>query len=173
MLSRPGPFNFSAFNNEAAATAGGEVLVFLNNDTEILTPDWLEQFANLAMKRHVGAVGGLLLFPNGRIQHSGIVVGLGEEAGHFEALQAPDAPSWLERNRSPHEASAVTAACLAVQRWKFEAVGGFDAENFPINPTMSIYACGLAIGAGQRAITLASASSTRNRRRAATPKCAR
>lgn len=128
----PQPFNFAAFNNEAAQAATGDVLVFLNNDTEILTPDWLEQFSSAATAPDVGAVGAQLLFPDGRIQHSGVVVGLGEEAGHFEALRAPEAPSWLSRNLYPRETAAVTGACLAVERRKFEAVGGFDAENFPV-----------------------------------------
>jgi O-antigen biosynthesis protein len=132
LLSRPEPFNFAAFNNEAARDAKGEVLVFLNNDTEILTPDWLEQMSLAAAEPDVGAVGALLLFPDGRIQHSGVVVGLGEEAGHFEALRPPEAPSWLSRNLFPRETAAVTGACLAVERRKFEAVHGFDAESFPI-----------------------------------------
>jgi O-antigen biosynthesis protein len=132
VMRRPGPFHFAAFNNDAARQARGDVLVFLNNDTEILTPDWLEQLCLAAIEPDVGAVGALLLFPDGRIQHAGVVVGLGEEAGHFEALRSQEAPSWLSRTLFAHETSAVTGACLAVERRKFEAVNGFDAENFPI-----------------------------------------
>jgi len=132
VLERPEPFNFAGFNNDAARAARGDVLVFLNNDTEVLAPDWLERLCAGALDPTVGAVGGLLLFPDGQVQHSGVVVGLGEEAGHFEALLPPDAPSWLGRNLLPHETSAVTGACLAVERRKFEAVGGFDAESFPV-----------------------------------------
>jgi GT2 family glycosyltransferase len=132
VLRRPGPFNFAALNNEAARLGSGNVLVFLNNDTVIVTPDWLEQLCQLALQEKVGAVGCLLLYPNGLIQHAGVVIGLGQDAGHFEALQTEAAPSWLDRTRSVREASAVTAACLCVERKKFLAVGGFDEENLPI-----------------------------------------
>ena len=132
LLRRPGPFNFAAFNNEAARQSSGDVLVFLNNDTVVLTPDWLEQLSGLALDENLGAVGCLLLYPNGLIQHAGVVMGIGQDAGHFEALQTPDAPSWLDRTRSVREVSAVTAACLAVERSKFMAVGGFDEVNLPI-----------------------------------------
>ena len=132
VIRRPGPFNFAALNNEAARSGSGEVLVFLNNDTVVLTPDWLEQLCRHALKKTVGAVGCMLLYPNGVIQHAGVVVGIGQDAGHFEAFQTPSAPSWLERTRSVREVSAVTAACLGVERKKFFAVGGFDEENLPI-----------------------------------------
>ena len=132
VLRRPGPFNFAALNNEAARLGSGDVLMFLNNDTVIVTPDWLEQICRHARREDVGAVGCLLLYPNGLVQHAGVVVGLGQDAGHFEALQSPDAPSWLEGTRSLREVSAVTAACLGVERSKFFAVGGFDEEHLPI-----------------------------------------
>ena len=130
LLRRPGPFNFAAFNNEAAQQSSGEVLTFLNNDTVVLTPDWLEQLSQLALEERLGAVGCLLLYPNGLIQHAGVVLGLGQDAGHFEALQTEVAPSWLDRTRSVREASAVTAACLSVQRSKFFAVGRFRRGEF-------------------------------------------
>jgi len=132
IIRRPGPFNYAAFNNQAAQAATGDVLVFLNNDTVVLSPDWLEQLCELAVDDRIGAVGCLLLYPNGLIQHAGVVVGLGQDAGHFEALQTPAAPSWLDRTRSLRETSGVTAACLAVQRSKFLAAGGFDEGNLPI-----------------------------------------
>jgi GT2 family glycosyltransferase len=132
VLARPGPFNFAALNNEAARKGAGDVLLFLNNDTEIITPDWLEQLCRLALRNDVGAVGGMLLFPNGLIQHAGVVVGIGQDAGHFEALQPLSASSWLDRTASLRETSGVTAACMAVERRKFLEVGGFDAENLPI-----------------------------------------
>lgn len=132
VVERPIPFNYSHFNNDAARLARGRVLVFLNNDTEILSPDWLERLCAQAVAPEVGAVGALLLFPNGRVQHAGVTVGLGQDAGHFEALAAPSAPSWLERNGVAHEIAAVTGACLAVERRKFDAVEGFDGERLPI-----------------------------------------
>jgi GT2 family glycosyltransferase len=132
VMRRPGPFNFSAFNNEALALARGDALIFLNNDTEALSDNWAALLTQNLHDADIGAVGPLLLFPDGRVQHCGVVVGIGEEAGHFEAFQAPQDPSWLGRRGFVHETSAVTGACLAVAREKFEAVGGFDAERLPI-----------------------------------------
>lgn len=132
ILKRPGPFNFASLNNDAARVASGEVLVFLNNDTVVVSGDWLEQLSRQAVDPMAGAVGALLLFPDERIQHAGVVVGLGQDAGHFEALARLDASSWLDRVHHLHETSAVTAACMAVERRKFESVDGFDAVNLPI-----------------------------------------
>jgi GT2 family glycosyltransferase len=132
VLKRPGAFDFAAFNNEAAAQTRGEVLVFLNNDTIVLSADWLEQLTRPALEPNAGAIGALLTFPDGRVQHAGVVVGIGQDAGHFGALVSPEAPCWLDRVRHVHETMAVTAACMAVERRKFEAVGGFDSEHLPI-----------------------------------------
>jgi GT2 family glycosyltransferase len=132
VLKRPEPFDFARFNNEAAAQTSGEVLVFLNNDTIVLSADWLEQLTRPALEPSAGAIGALLTFPDGRVQHAGVVVGIGQDAGHFGALVAPDAPGWLDRARHVHETTAVTAACMAVERRKFEAIGGFDSEHLPI-----------------------------------------
>nr|WP_255608176.1 glycosyltransferase family 2 protein [Methylosinus sp. Sm6] len=132
VVKRPGPFDFASFNNDAAATTNGEVLVFLNNDTIVLSPDWLERLTRPALEPEAGAIGALLTFPDGRVQHAGVVIGIGQDAGHFGALVPPEAPCWLDRARHPRETTAVTAACMAVERRKFEAVGGFDAEHLPI-----------------------------------------
>jgi O-antigen biosynthesis protein len=132
LLRAPGPFNFAALNNLGAAQARGDVIVFLNNDMEIIEPEWLRELAEPAIDPQVGAVGCKLLYPDGRIQHAGVVVGLGEGVGHFDAGLRDEEKGWLGRNRILHEASAVTGACLAVERAKFEAVGGFDAVHFPV-----------------------------------------
>lgn len=132
LLSRPEPFNFARLNNDAVRTARGEVILFLNNDTVVVSPDWLETLARRAMAPQTGAVGALLLYPDGRIQHAGVTIGLGQDAGHFGALVAPQTPSWLGRAGLAHESSAVTAACMAVERRKLDAVGGFDESNLPI-----------------------------------------
>src|ERR1700730_7890662 len=128
----PGPFNFAALSNLGAAQARGAVIVFLNNDMEIIEPEWLRELAERAIDPQVGAVGCKLLYPDGRIQHAGVVVGLGEGVGHFDAGRRDGEQGWLGRNRIPHEASAVTGACLAVERAKFVAVGGFDAVHLPV-----------------------------------------
>ena len=124
IFMRPGPFNFARLNNEAVRESRGQVLVFLNNDTEIMTGDWLEQLSREALDPDAGGVGPLLLFPDGRVQHAGVTIELGQDAGHFGALEDPQAPSWLDAIRHPHETSAVTAACMALERRKFDAVGG-------------------------------------------------
>ena len=128
LLHAPEPFNYSALNNLGAAKARGDVLVFLNNDMEIIEPEWLRELAERAIDPQVGAVGCKLLYPDGRIQHAGVVLGIGEGAGHFDAGRRDGEPGWLGRNLIPHEASAVTGACLAVERAKFAAAGGFDTR---------------------------------------------
>ena len=132
LLRAPGPFNFAALSNLGAAQARGAVIVFLNNDMEIIEPEWLRELAERAIDPKVGAVGCKLLYPDGRIQHAGVVVGLGEGVGHFDAGLRDGEQGWLGRNRILHEASAVTGACLAVERAKFVAAGGFDAVHLPV-----------------------------------------
>lgn len=133
VLRQAGAFNFSALSNAGAAACTGEYLVFLNNDTQIVTPDWIERLLYFAMDPDVGAVGAKLLYPNGRIQHVGVALGMGGVAGHFGAGLDRDAAGWLCRNLVPHEVSAVTGACMMVARGKFEATGRFDAENLPVD----------------------------------------
>ena len=132
VLPRPGPFNFSAMCNEAAATSAGDVLLFLNDDMEVLSDDWLNRLVAHALEPDVGAVGARLTYPDGRLQHVGVLAGMGGSAGHFGAPAPGDDPGWAGRNNVPHEVSAVTGACLAVAREKFEAVGGFDAVHLPV-----------------------------------------
>lgn len=132
VLHSPGPFNFSSLCNQGAHRADGEYLVFLNNDTTIVSPDWIEELMAFAERPDVGAVGAKLLYPQGVVQHAGVVLGMGGVAGHFGAGLREDAAGWLRRNEVPHEASAVTGACLMVERSKFQAIGGFDEINLPV-----------------------------------------
>lgn len=132
VLEQPGPFNFSLMCNEAVAASSGAVLLFLNDDTEVLSAGWLDRLSAYAMTPTIGAVSARLTYPDGRLQHVGVLVGMGESAGHFGALAPGDDPGWSGRNAVPHEVSAVTGACLAVAREKFEAVGGFDALHLPV-----------------------------------------
>jgi len=129
----PHPFNFSAMVNAGAAVAAGEVLVFLNNDIAVLRPEWLDALVAQAVRPEIGAVGAKLLYEDGRLQHAGVVVGLGGRAGHILRRRPADSPGHLGRMHVAHEVSAVTAACLAVTREKYETVGGFDAKTFPID----------------------------------------
>ena len=133
VLVQPGDFNFSALSNAGAAATADDYLLFLNNDTQIVTPDWIERLLYFATQSDVGAVGAKLLFPDRTVQHVGVVLGMGGVAGHFGAgLKESDA-GWLGRNLAPYDVSAVSGACLMVARDKFDAAGKFDAENLPVD----------------------------------------
>jgi GT2 family glycosyltransferase len=132
ILALPGPFNFSALCNQAATSARGQVLVFLNDDTAAIQADWLTRLADWALHPEYGAIGAKLLYPSGRVQHCGLVIGLGGYAAHIESGASSGDSGYLGRLDVAHEVSAVTGACLAVEKGKFEAVNGFDAEKFPV-----------------------------------------
>jgi GT2 family glycosyltransferase len=127
-----GPFNFSAINNRAAGEARGEVLCLLNNDVEVLEPEWLSVMVTQALRDEVGAVGAQLLYPDGRIQHAGVVLGICGGGAHAHRFLRPGEQGYFKRHRLPQFVSAVTAACLVVRRDRFLAVGGFDERNFPV-----------------------------------------
>ncbi|MEO8519727.1 MAG: glycosyltransferase [Acidobacteriota bacterium] len=125
----PGPFNFSAINNAAARVARGSLLLFLNNDTEVIDPRWLAAMAEWALQPAIGCVGAKLLFGDGRIQHVGVTLHDGS-AHHPFYGERPSARNWLD-TELVRNYSAVTAACVMVRRAVFEEVGGF-AETLPI-----------------------------------------
>jgi len=132
ILRYPGAFNFSAINNYAVAEATGQLLCFLNNDIEVINRDWLEVMAVQAMRDDVGAVGAQLLYPDGRIQHAGVVIGVGNAAGHAHRLLDPETEGYFQRHKLPQFVSAVTAGCLVVSRDRFRAVEGFDEKKFAV-----------------------------------------
>jgi len=122
------PFNYSQVNNVAAAATTGEVLVFLNDDTEVLSPDWLRTMVGWALQPEVGLVGMQLLAPDDTIQHGGVVLGMNGFADHLFEGMAPGVdtmfgPTWWIRN-----CLSVTAACVAVRRDLFDELGGFDEK---------------------------------------------
>ena len=120
------PFNFSALNNHGAQAARGDLLCLMNNDIEILTPDWLEEMVSFAVQPEVGCVGARLWYPDGRLQHGGVVVGLGGVAGHSHKYVPKGFPGYFRRAVLHQSFSAVTAACLLVRRTVFDAVNGLD-----------------------------------------------
>lgn len=126
------PYNFSAINNDAVARTSGDYLCFLNNDTEVIDGDWLGELMRYAVRPGIGAVGAQLLYEDRSIQHAGVVIGLGDAAGHAHRGLKTDDPGYYAQAYAAHYASAVTAACLVVERAKFIAVGGFDAEQLEI-----------------------------------------
>jgi GT2 family glycosyltransferase len=132
VIERPGAFNFSKLTNAGVASSRGELVMMLNNDIEVIGPDWLDLMVAETRPADIGAVGAKLLYPGGRIQHSGVAIGLGGEAGHVYRGQQARHDVWMQRLSAPHEVSAVTGACLAVSREKYDAVGGLDEEVFPI-----------------------------------------
>jgi GT2 family glycosyltransferase len=121
-----GPFNWSAMNNAAAREATGEILVFLNNDTVALSPDWCAELVANAVRPEVGAVGARLLYEDGTIQHAGVVLGVEGVAGHDSVGEAPERGGYFGRSHLQRSASAVTGACLATRRELFQRLGGFD-----------------------------------------------
>jgi len=126
VLPQPGAFNFSAINNAAVQQARGTVVTLLNNDIEVVAPDWLEQMVQWAVVDWVGAVGAKLRYPDGTIQHGGVVLGLGGVAGHSHKLAPADDPGYARRLEQVQCYSAVTAACLVVEKAKYLRVGGLD-----------------------------------------------
>lgn len=122
------PFNYSSLNNFAAEQAKGELLLFLNNDMSVISPDWLEQMAMHAMRPEIGEVGAKLYYPNDLIQHGGIVLKIGPVAGHsHKHLSRYDVGSFA-RMILPHNVSGVTAACAMMRAEVFREVGGFDEQ---------------------------------------------
>jgi len=120
------PFNWAALNNAGAEVARGDVLVFLNNDIEAHRPDWLPSLCAQALRSDVGAVGARLLYPDRRLQHCGLVVGMTGAAGHPLAGLPEDAAGYLNLAIVTRECSAVTGACLATRHEVFRRLGGFD-----------------------------------------------
>lgn len=128
----PYPYNFSAINNHAAAMATGPYLCLLNNDTEVIDPTWLRELMAHAVRPEVGAVGARLLYPDRTIQHAGVVIGLGNAAGHAHRGLAEGQPGYFAQALVTRGATAVTAACLVVAKDKFNAVGGLDETELAI-----------------------------------------
>lgn len=121
-------FNYSAINNFGVTQADGEYLLFLNNDTEIIAPECIEEMLGLCQREDVGAVGARLLYQDDTIQHAGVVIGFGGIAGHtFIGLHKAE-NSYFHRAMCTQDYSAVTAACLMTKKCVFEQIGGFTEE---------------------------------------------
>jgi GT2 family glycosyltransferase len=120
------PFNFSEACNVGAREATGDIFVFLNNDTTVVSPEWLHHFVFHLSVQDVGAVGPLLLFPDGTIQHAGVVLGPRGTADHVMRGSSPESDGYAGSLSSPREVSAVTGACLAIRRDTFVSVDGWS-----------------------------------------------
>ena len=132
ILPNPGPFNYSALNNAAAREANGSILALLNNDIEIIDDDWLNEMVGLAARPQIGCVGAKLLYPDGRVQHAGVYLGVGGLAMHAYRFSAADISGQLNRLSTVQNVSAVTAACLVVRKSVYEEVGGLDDRNLKV-----------------------------------------
>ena len=130
------PFNYSRINNFAVSQAEGEYVLLLNDDTEVTDGGWLEEMLGQAQSPGVGAVGAKLLYPNGTVQHAGVLVGVGDPWGPGIAVHAhqffPDGPGYAGGIQTTANFSAVTAACMLLRKTVFEEVGGLDEENLKV-----------------------------------------
>lgn len=124
-------FNFSAINNEAVRQARGEYVLLLNNDTEVISDEWLNAMVEHAQRKEVGIVGAKLLYPNGTIQHAGVVMGLGIASHAFKHLPS-DSHGYFGLASVIRNYSAVTGACMLMRKEVYEELGGLDEENFRI-----------------------------------------
>ena len=124
-------FNYSKVNNFGANFANGELLLFLNNDTEVITPEWLDEMSSFFSRKEVGIVGAKLYFGNGLVQHAGDIIGIYGIAGHSHHNFHKDASGYFNRLKVVQNLSAVTGACLMTSRSVFDEVGGFD-EAYPL-----------------------------------------
>ena len=122
------PFNYSKLNNYAVSQEKGDYLLFLNNDTEVITSDWIEAMVEQAQRLSIGAVGALLLYPDDTIQHAGVVIGMTDVAAHSHQYSSGNQPGYYGQIASTNNYLAVTAACLMCRREVFEKVGGFDEQ---------------------------------------------
>lgn len=127
------PFNYSMLNNSAVQQAHGELIALVNNDIEVITPNWLEEMVSIALQPGVGAVGACLWYPDDTLQHGGVVMGLeGGSAGHSQKHLTRGDSGYNGRSALIQSYSAVTAACLVVKKDRYFQVGGLDEKRLPI-----------------------------------------
>lgn len=127
------PFNYSRINNYAAKNAKGEYLLLLNNDTEVITPEWIEEMLMYAQRKDVGAVGAKLYYEDNTIQHAGIIIGMGADgvAGHAHYRQPKENLGYMGRLYYAQNMSAVTGACMMVKKTLYDKLNGLD-ESFEV-----------------------------------------
>ena len=120
------PFNYSALNNAAVRKAKGEIIGLVNNDIEVISPDWLSEMVSHALRPDVGAVGARLWYSNDTLQHGGVILGLGGVANHAHKHLPRNAPGYMGRACLIQSFSAVTAACLVIRKYIYESLGGLN-----------------------------------------------
>lgn len=126
------PFNYSMLNNGAVAQANGELIALVNNDIEVISPDWLQEMVSIALQPGVGAVGACLWYPDNTLQHGGVVIGIGGCAGHAQKQLERGGPGYNGRGALIQSYSAVTAACLVVKKDRYIKVGGLNEKSLTV-----------------------------------------
>lgn len=126
------PFNYSAINNFGIEHVRSEYLCLLNDDIEVISPDWLSEMMALAVRPGVGAVGARLLYADNTVQHGGVMLGVMGVANHLHKHQSVESPGYFGRLQLTQELAGVTAACMVVSRAAYKQVGGLDAENLAV-----------------------------------------
>lgn len=132
VLREPGPFNFSALCNAGAKEAAGELLLLLNNDIEVLQAEGMTEMARQAWRQEVGCVGALLRYPDGRVQHGGVLMGVGGTANHAHHLFPRRSAGYASKLINHQNFLAVTGACLMLRTELFRSLGGLDEVNLPV-----------------------------------------
>ncbi|OYY75587.1 MAG: family 2 glycosyl transferase [Gammaproteobacteria bacterium 28-57-27] len=126
------PFNYSAINNFGVQHARGSLIGLINNDVEVINPNWLTEMVSQACREDIGCVGAKLYYSDGKIQHAGVILGIGGVAGHAHKYFNQNHHGYFSRLKLVQNISAVTAACLLVRKEIYEAVGGLDEENLKV-----------------------------------------
>ena len=127
------PFNYAALNNAAVSVSRGEYILLLNNDIEVTAPDWLSEMLSLAQRDQAGCIGAKLYYPDGTIQHAGVIIGMYGEANHHHRNFSRSATGAYSRLTFSQNYSAVTGACLLVSRKIYDSVGGLNEKDLAIS----------------------------------------
>ena len=125
-------FNYSAINNFAVAKSNADIIVLVNNDVEVISENWLREMVSHASRPDVGCVGAKLYYSNGTIQHGGVIIGIGQVAGHAHKYFPGHSPGYVDRLQYTQQLTAVTAACLAIRRNLYNEVGGLNEQDLSV-----------------------------------------
>ena len=132
VLQYGGEFNYSAINNYAVEEATGSVITLMNNDIEVIEKNWLREMVGHALRPEIGCVGAKLLYKNNMIQHAGVILGIGGVAGHGHKYFDVESAGYFSRLHLTQNMSAVTAACLTIEKRLYQQVGGLNEGDLKI-----------------------------------------
>ncbi len=132
VIEYPQAFNYAAINNMAVEQAKGDILCLLNNDIEVISPDWLSEMVGHVLRPGIGAVGARLWYPDNTLQHAGVIIGLGGVAGHSHKYFPQGDPGYMGRTVVSQNVSAATAACLVLRKATYHQVEGMNAEHLKV-----------------------------------------